>query len=68
MTFDKLKELIEKYNIPGNVTLLSDSGWEVEETDMDGVFYNEAEKHIIFTQEFSKFEKYTNRKNYKELR
>lgn len=68
MTFDKLKELIEKYNIPGNVTLLSDSGWEVEETDMDGVFYNEAENHIIFTQEFSEFEKYTNRKNYKALR
>lgn len=68
MTFDKLKELIEKYNIPSNVTLLSDSGWEVEETDMDGVFYNEKENHIIFTQEFSEFEKYTNRKNYKELR
>lgn len=68
MTFEKLKELIKKYNIPSNVKLLSDSGWECDETEMDGVYYNEEENHIIFTQEFSEYEKYSNRKNYKELR
>ena len=68
MTFEKLKELIEKYNIPSNVKLLSDSGWECDETEMDGVFYNEEENHIIFTQEFSEYEKYSNRIDYKELR
>ena len=68
MPFEKLKELIEKYNIPANVRLLSDSGWECDETEMDGVFYNKKENHIIFTQEFSEYEKYSNRINYKELR
>lgn len=68
MTFEKLKELIEKYNIPSNVKLLSDSGWECDETEMDGVYYNQEENHIIFTQEFSKYEKYSNRRDYKELR
>ena len=68
MTFEKLKELIEKYNIPSNVKLLSDSGWECNETEMDGAYYNEEENHIIFTQEFSEYGKYSNRKNYKELR
>ena len=28
MTFEKLTELIEKNNIPENVKLESDSGWE----------------------------------------
>lgn len=50
MTFEKLKELIEKYNIPNNVKLLSDSGWELSETEMDGIFYNQKENHIVFTQ------------------
>ena len=64
MTFEKLKELIEKHNIPSNVKLLSDSGWEVEETEMDGVFYNQKENHIIFTQEFEFSRKYLKNKNY----
>jgi len=69
MTFEKLKELIEKYNIPSNVKLLSDSGWECDATEMDGVFYNEEENHIIFTQEFEHSnKKYLGNKDYKELR
>lgn len=58
MTFEKLKELIEKYKIPSSVTLLSDSGWECDETEMDGVFYNKKENHIIFTQDFYLGRKY----------
>lgn len=69
MTFEKLKELIKKYNIPSNVKLLSDSGWECDPTEMDGVFYNEKENHIIFTQEFEHSnKKYLESKYYKELR
>lgn len=40
MTFEKLKNLIVENNIPENVHLLSDSGWECSETEMDGIFYN----------------------------
>jgi len=68
MTFEKLKELIEKYNIPSNVKLLSDSGWECDETEMDGVFYNEKENHIIFTQDFEYSYRYLENEDYKELR
>lgn len=68
MTFEKLKELIEKYHIPNNVKLLSDSGWECNETDMDGVYYNEKENHIIFTQDFSIYNNYYDNKDYKELK
>jgi len=68
MTFEKLQELIEKHNIPSNVKLLSDSGWECNETDMNGVFYNEKENHIIFTQEFEYSYQYLENKDYKELR
>lgn len=68
MTFERLKELIEKYYIPSNVKLLSDSGWECDETEMDGVFYNEKENHIIFTQSFDLANnKYIENKDYKEL-
>ena len=69
MTFEKLKYLIEKYNIPSNVKLLSDSGWECDETEMDGVFYNQKENHIVFTQDFEySNKKYLGNKDYKELR
>ena len=50
MTFEILKKIIEKHNIPEDVELLSDSGWECSETDMDGVWYNEKRNEIIFTQ------------------
>lgn len=50
MTFEKLSKIIEKYNIPKDVVLLSDSGWECSETEMQGVFYNREENKIIFTQ------------------
>ena len=67
MTFKKLKELIEKHNIPSNVELLSDSGWECNETDMDGVFYNQKENHIIFTQQFEYSYQYSENKEYQKL-
>lgn len=65
MTFEKLKELIEKNKIPNNAKLLSDSDWECDKTEMNWVFYNEKENHVIFTQEF-KWE-YLINKDYKML-
>ncbi len=66
MTFEKLKELIEKHKIPNNAKLLlSDSDWECDKIEMNWVFYNEKENQVIFTQEF-KWE-YLINKDYKML-
>lgn len=61
MTFEILSKLIDKYNIPKNVHLLSDSGWECDATEMCGVYYNEKQNVIIFTQEISEYERYDKR-------
>ena len=50
MTLGKLKVLCAKYKIPSSVKLLSDSGWECDETEMDGVYYSREKNVIIFTQ------------------
>lgn len=50
MTVGIFKKLVEKYNIPDDAEMYSDSGWECSETDMDGVWYNEKRNEIIFTQ------------------
>lgn len=51
MTFEKLQQIIEENNIPHDVQLQSDSGWECCETEMDGVYYDVGENRLIFTQE-----------------
>lgn len=50
MTFSKLQKIIENNNIPTDVELKSDSGWECGPTDMDGVYYNQSLNEITFTQ------------------
>lgn len=50
MTFDTLKKIIKDNRIPSDVHLISDSGWECSATEMDGVYYNESENTIVFTQ------------------
>ena len=57
MTFDILQKIIKENNIPSNVHLTSDSGWECDATEMDGVYYNEAENEIVFTQEGNKYDR-----------
>lgn len=57
MTIGEFKKIIIKNNIPEDVTMLSDSGWECSETDMDGVWYNEEEKTIVFTQNGDEYER-----------
>ena len=51
MTFEKLQEIVTKNSIPKDVKLMSDSGWECCETDMDGVYYSKSKNTIIFTQD-----------------
>ena len=55
MTFAILKKIIEKHNIPEDVELLSDSGWECSATEMDGVWYNAKLNEIQFTQDGKNF-------------
>lgn len=50
MTLQKLNELCSKHNIPKDVKLLSDSGWECGDTEMDGVYYCKQSNVIVFTQ------------------
>ena len=49
MTFAELSKLLSDNNIPEDVVLMSDSGWECGETDMDGVYYNDFLNMIIFS-------------------
>lgn len=58
MTYEKLRKIIEVNNIPQNVELLSDSGWECGYTPMDGVYYNARLNRIVFTQWCSKYKIY----------
>ena len=66
MTFEKLKELIKKHNIPENVKLLNDSGLDII-TEMNGVFYNKKLNHIIFTQFKNDIKYLLNKENYEVL-
>lgn len=58
LTFEKLSNIIEKYNIPKDVHLMSDSGWECNATEMSGILYNEKENIIVFKQDTDYLEKY----------
>lgn len=51
MTFELLKKIIEENNIPEDVTLQSNSGWECCETEMDGIWYHKGDNVIRFTQD-----------------
>ncbi len=50
MTFELLSKIIKENNIPKDVRMMSDSGWECSETNMDGVFYNKNENVLVITQ------------------
>ena len=50
MNFGLLKRIIEKNNIPEDVNLYADTGWECSETEINGVWYHEKNNEIIFTQ------------------
>lgn len=50
MTFELLEKIIDDNNIPHDVTLRSNSGWECDPTEMDGVWYRKKDNLIHFTQ------------------
>ncbi len=50
MTMEILEQVIKENNIPHNVHFMSDSGWECDPTEMDGIFYNRKSNTIVFTQ------------------
>jgi len=56
VTIQTFIRIIKDNNIPEDVKMLSDSGWECDATDMDGVYYNETNKEIVFTQFGDKYE------------
>lgn len=51
MTMNILNQIIEENDIPQDVHFMSDSGWECDPTEMDGVFYHRKSNTIVFTQE-----------------
>lgn len=67
MTFQKLNDLITQHNIPTDVKLLSDSGWECDATEMDGIYFNKRSNTIIFTQNLSEFNPYHKDKEWTPL-
>lgn len=58
MTLEKLNEICKKNNIPENVKLMSDSGWECCETDMDGLYYSRKMNTLVITPTSEFDEKY----------
>ena len=67
MKLNNLLKLIDKHNIPDDVLLRSDSGWECDATDMDGVYYNRKLNVIVFTQYFSENDSYFNELDWEML-
>lgn len=51
MTLKLLQRIALDNNIPDDVTIMSDSGWECNATNIRGVFCNRKEKIIVFTQD-----------------
>ena len=48
MNIENFKKLIEKYNIPEDIILQSDTGWECGYSDLSSIAYNKKEKRIVF--------------------
>lgn len=63
MTFKKLKQIIKDNNISEDVHLLSDSAWEVDATEMNGIWYNADRNEIVFTQGTPEYDYHYNDKN-----
>ena len=58
MTLGQLNKLMTEHNIPEDATLMSDSGWECDATDMDGIYYNPTENIVVFTQKADQYQSY----------
>ena len=67
MKLNNLLKLIDKHNIPDDVLLRSDSGWECGSTDIDGVYYNRKLNVMVFTQYISENDSYFNELDWEML-
>ena len=67
MKFYILKTILEENNIPDNAVLMSDSGWECDATNMDGIYYNEKTNVIVFTQCGDRYDSYYDDPDWKLL-
>ena len=46
-----VNEMIEKLSkVPGNASVMSDSGWECDATDCSAMFYSEEDNIVVLTQ------------------
>ena len=50
MTVELFKKILKDNNIPDDCVLMSDSGWECDATNMNGVYYHPTRNEIVFTQ------------------
>ena len=50
MTYGELKYILDKYSISDDAHFLSNSGWECDETEMNGVCYNSNKNEVWFFQ------------------
>lgn len=64
MKLSKLLSLLNKHNIPLNADIQSDSGWECDATDVDGVYYNQVTNTIVLTQDIDVGDAYYGAKNW----
>lgn len=64
MTFGLLQKIIEYHHIPSDVHLTSDSGWECDATEMDGIYYNQSKNEIVFTQHIYECDGYFDREGW----
>ena len=47
MTVKLLNDILKENNIPEDVVMWSDSGWECDATDMDCIYYNKIKNNSI---------------------
>lgn len=67
MTVGKLTQILKENNIPEDAVMLSDSGWECDATDMDGVYYNKGRNELVFTRNGDKYDHYYNKPEWQLL-
>lgn len=50
MTIELMLRILDENNIPKTANMLSNSGWECNATEMNGIYYNDSTNTLMFTQ------------------
>lgn len=58
MTLEKLIKVLEERNIPKDVEIMSDSGWECGPSEIDMVYYNPETKILMLTRRWGNYHTY----------